>query len=399
MGIFNIFKGSDKKGGKGHQTKANFIDDEWVEVSAASREEAVERACTALNATESHLEIKWLSKDGKKLRARKGSGQSQSKAASGGEKKTGNRKRKNSPKKQTQGGRRGNKRNERDDDRDGNSRGGARKARGSQNKNNSKQSSSRDAQNRRDEYDDADDFNDNQDNDYRDDDRHDSRRDEGYESKDSVRDDHEVFEEEFEEETNLGLDARDFLTKLVQFIDQPATVELYETNKTIRLEIESEESGLFIGKHGQTLDSIQHVMMKIFKEDDNPKFMVVDAEDYRVRREENLENKARKLAKKARKERRPVGVEPMNAIDRRIVHMALRGEPGVETKSIGEGSSRRVLIVPKGMDQRRGGRGGGRHQGRRGNGDRDGNQAPRREKEYEGPSRGGNDRGYDDYDY
>ena len=166
------------------------------------------------------------------------------------------------------------------------------------------------------------------------------------------------------------------LLQIVQKIEPNAKLELYETNKTIRLEIISSESGLFIGKFGQTLDSIQHLLKKILEiKFEDGKNLVVDAENYRVRREESIETKARKLAKKARQEGRPVSVEPMNAMDRRIVHMALKGEPGIETKSVGEGSTRRVLIVPKRRSSSRnggsrddGGRGRGKSRGGRGRG-------------------------------
>lgn len=320
MGVFdNLFKKENKKGNN-TKAKANFIDDEWVEVTATSRDEAIERASSALNSTEDHLEIQWLSKDGKKLRARK--------MEEGEEPK---------PKKSRSKSRSKSKSKPKDQD-----------------EVEMKEYSEEPAE------------------------------ESSY---------HEEYEEEIEEETEHGEKAKDFLTQIVQCIDEPSSVELYETNKTIRLEIESAESGLFIGKHGQTLEAIQHLMMKIMMKDDHQKFLVIDAEDYRIRREESLETKARKLAKKARKEKRPIGVEPMNAIDRRIVHIALKGEPGVETKSIGEGSNRRVLIVPKGH-QRRGG-GGGRRYNNRNNNNRNFNSAPRRDKEYEGPSRGGNE-SYDD---
>lgn len=309
MGVFdNLFK----IGKKEEKAKANFIDDEWIEVTAGSRDEAIDRASSALNATEKHLEIQWLTKDGKKLRARK--------KVEGAEVVA---KPKRAPRKKPT-----------------------------------------------------------------------EKKPEPVEFKnDDIEESSYVqeFEEEVEEETEHGRKAKELLIQIVQFIDKPSTVELYETNKTIRLEIESSESGLFIGKYGQTLEALQHLMMKMIMDDDNKKFLVIDAEDYRTRREESLEAKAQKLAKKARKENRPVGVEPMNALDRRIVHMALKGEPGIETKSIGEGSSRRVLIVPKGY-QRSGNNNSSQRRGRYQS--RDQQPSIRRDKGYEGPSR--SDDVYDD---
>ncbi|MCB1198363.1 MAG: KH domain-containing protein [Bdellovibrionota bacterium] len=336
MGVFdNLFKKDNKKNNsRGPQAKANFIDDEWVEVTAGTRDEAIERAATALNATVDHLEIKWLTKDGKKLRARRvEEGQEAQEQKPSRPRKAAKKKREEKVETQAQ-----------DADEQG----------------------------------------------YDDDYRQDAAADEQ---------DDEPYEEEVEEETEHGRKAKEFLLQIVQCIDEPSTVELYETNKTIRLEIESAESGLFIGKHGQTLEAIQHLMMKFMMAEEHNKFLVIDAEDYRIRREEALETKARKLAKKARKEKRPIGVEPMNAIDRRIVHVALKGEPGVETKSIGEGSNRRVLIVPKGYQRKAGGNnsGGGRRYNNNRNNNRSYNNNISRDKEYEGPSRGGND-AYDSYE-
>lgn len=299
MGVFNLFKNMKKKDDQ-DKPSSRFIDDEWVEVSASSKEEAIERACTALNANESHLEIKFLSKDGKKIRARKAT--QEQKAA---------------PKEQKPREERS-RREEKPPRRE-------------------KKPPMRSAKPMHDEKTDETAMND---------DRYDDRYEE--EPRQENFREQEPEEEEIEEETDLGRKAKEILVQIVQAIEANSTVELYETTKTIRLEIESKESGLFIGKFGQTLDAIQHLLKKMLElKHEDGKHLVVDAENYRVRREESIESKARKLAKKARQERRPVSIEPMNAMDRRIVHMALKGEPGIETRSIGEGASRRVLIVPK----------------------------------------------------
>ncbi len=382
MGVFNLFRSKKKEEEK---ATSKFIDDEWIEVSASSQDEAIKRACVALNTNPTHLEVKFLSKDGKKLRARKSSeegdaakpaprapqarpaprGGQSARPARGG--------RNNNPRNDN----RGENRNEpRADSRNAprnEPRGDSRNAR--PNSRSGGRNTSRNAP-RQDEQTDETFVQEGSDTEpnfnterngrgYSSENNYDTDQ---YEAQQKSRAEEEDFVEEVEEETDLGRKAKEILLQIVQKIEANATIELYETNKTIRLEIISSESGLFIGKFGQTLDSIQHLLKKIleikFQEGKN---LVVDAEDYRVRREESIESKARKLAKKARQEGRPVSVEPMNAMDRRIVHMALKGEPGIETKSVGEGSSRRVLIVPKRRAQ--GGRsGGGRDDGGRGRG-------------------------------
>jgi len=90
------------------------------------------------------------------------------------------------------------------------------------------------------------------------------------------------------------------------------------------------------------------------------KRVVVDSEGYRERRKQALEGLARKLASRAKRDGRTMSAEPMNSAERRILHMALADDSGVNTKSVGEGDGRKVVIVPR----RRGGRGGGGGYGR-----------------------------------
>lgn len=322
MGVFNLFRSKKKEEA---QPTSRFIDDEWLEITAKSKEEAVERACVALNTNASHLEITSVSKDGKKFRARK----AVEKAKEPQEEVT-------TP------------------DEDAEKVTPKREKREHRNRNRSAEPrASKEAREPREPRE-----------------PREHREPEPFESEQPYSMEQgspqEEWEEEVEEKTDLGKTAEQLLKEIVVGIEPNATVELYETNKTIRMEIQSSESGLFIGKFGQTLDAIQHVVKKIMElKHDCKKHVVVDAEDYRLRREESLETKARKLAKKARQERRPVSIEPMNAMDRRVVHMALKGEPGIETKSVGEGASRRVLIVPKRQSSEGRGRGRGDGNGRR----------------------------------
>lgn len=349
MGVFNLFKNMKKK--EDEKPTSKFIDDEWLEVSAGTKEEAIERACVALNANESHLEIKFLSKDGKKIRARKGVPEQAAAPA-----------RAPAPARQAAP-----------------ARGPAPRGRQSR-----RPQPAENAEAFRDDEQTDEGMNNDAEENYEEQQSQENwdaqDQGQGNRSRRDSREQEEDFEEEVEEETDLGRKAKEILLQIVKAIDADAGIELYETNKKIRLEIESKESGLFIGKFGQTLDSIQHILKKILElKHEDGKHLVVDAEDYRVRREESIETKARKLAKKARQERRPVSVEPMNAMDRRIVHMALKGEPGIETKSVGEGLSRRVLIVPKRRD------GGGRGPDNRNAQGRGGNRGGRG-----GPNRGRN---------
>ncbi len=127
-----------------------------------------------------------------------------------------------------------------------------------------------------------------------------------------------------------------------------AEVSAFDDGERIILDAHGSESALVIGKKGATLDALQYLVNRIvFKKPGEAPGVIVDAEGYRGRREDSLSDLAKRLAEKAVRSGRPVPVEPMNAHDRRIVHMALADHPGVTTESEGEGMTRRVVIFPK----------------------------------------------------
>jgi spoIIIJ-associated protein len=118
----------------------------------------------------------------------------------------------------------------------------------------------------------------------------------------------------------------------------------------VLLEVSGPETGLVIGKKGATLDAIQYLVNKMLGHgppgEAERKPVYVDAEGYRQRRAESLQELAHRLAAKARRTRRPVAVDPMSPADRRVMHVALAGTPGLTTRSEGEGALRRLVIIP-----------------------------------------------------
>jgi spoIIIJ-associated protein len=115
----------------------------------------------------------------------------------------------------------------------------------------------------------------------------------------------------------------------------------------VYLNIIGDGSGLLIGKHGATLDAFQHLVNKIT----NRKFsgncnIHVDTENYRKKREENLTQLAMRMSEKAKKSRKPVSLIPLSAKDRKTVHMALKEDKEIQTKSTGNGLLKRVVIIP-----------------------------------------------------
>ncbi|RIK24472.1 MAG: hypothetical protein DCC51_00170 [Anaerolineae bacterium] len=114
------------------------------------------------------------------------------------------------------------------------------------------------------------------------------------------------------------------------------------------IDISGDDLGVLIGPRGETLDSLQFLsrLMVAHKLHRRANF-VVDVEGFRQRREQALTRLAERMADKARQRGEPIGLEPMSAYERRIIHMTLRDAPDVYTESTGEGKQRRVRIIPK----------------------------------------------------
>lgn len=116
----------------------------------------------------------------------------------------------------------------------------------------------------------------------------------------------------------------------------------------ISAQIVSQECGLIIGKQGQTLDSLQHLINLIINKQEKRKIRVIlDAEGYRLKREQSLVNIAKKIAGIVRESGRNKELEPMSSEERKIIHKTIKEESGVESFSKGEGIFRRVVITPK----------------------------------------------------
>ena len=153
----------------------------------------------------------------------------------------------------------------------------------------------------------------------------------------------------------IGQKAKEVLEEILNLMGISAEVELKTGEKTDEtvLEIHTENSGLLIGRKGQTLEALQYLVSRIAGErgGEGP-HIIVDIENYRQRRRKSLEDLALRLGEKAKRQRKTVTVDALSAADRRIIHSALQDDPWVTTKSLGQGSYRRLLIIPEG-DRRR----------------------------------------------
>lgn len=124
--------------------------------------------------------------------------------------------------------------------------------------------------------------------------------------------------------------------------DQP------QSPPALLLDIMGEDLGILIGRRGETLAALQYmVRMMLNQATGRWVNVVVDVEEYKARRERNLQQLALRMAEQAIATRRTVKLEPMPPAERRVIHLALRNHPGVTTVSEGEGDARRVTIVPK----------------------------------------------------
>ncbi|HVW30816.1 MAG TPA: R3H domain-containing nucleic acid-binding protein [Polyangiaceae bacterium] len=142
-----------------------------------------------------------------------------------------------------------------------------------------------------------------------------------------------------------------FVDELLEQMDMDCDVELRrpkqdEANE-IQLEIYGRDAGRIIGKKGQVLSALQYLTNRVVNRPGLEKrYVTVDAEGYRSRRDDTLATMARRLGKQAITEGKIITFEPMNPRDRRVIHLALAKLEGVVTKSEGEGDDRRVQIIP-----------------------------------------------------
>ena len=140
---------------------------------------------------------------------------------------------------------------------------------------------------------------------------------------------------------------RAVVTRVVQALGLRATVDVEETPEEIRATVNGEDLGLLIGKHGATIDAIQHIGMRAaLRGGSERKQIVVDAAGYRERREAALQRAADRAVADAISQGRSVELEPMRALERKVVHMYLRDRTEVETHSEGDEPDRRLVVTP-----------------------------------------------------
>lgn len=136
------------------------------------------------------------------------------------------------------------------------------------------------------------------------------------------------------------------LEELLTFFGYNVAVTAEEQGHTVQLNIETSDGARLIGHRGETLAAIQHIMNSMHQGAADKHYIVVDVAGYKEARAKRLAEKVQQDAARVKETGQPHRLRPMNAAERRIVHMALADIEGVATESEGEGRDRRVVIVP-----------------------------------------------------
>ena len=140
---------------------------------------------------------------------------------------------------------------------------------------------------------------------------------------------------------------RSLVTMVVEAMGFESRIDVYDAGSFIAVDVASDNTALFIGQKGETIDALQYLVNSaLYRKRPFVKRIVLDAEGYRQRRVEAIQGIAHRTARRAVRERRSVELPPMNPSERRIVHIFLKDNPKVTTASEGTGDNRRVRISP-----------------------------------------------------
>jgi spoIIIJ-associated protein len=137
------------------------------------------------------------------------------------------------------------------------------------------------------------------------------------------------------------------LTEMLGLMGVAGTVEVASGGETARLNVRGDDLGALIGRRGEKLASLQHIVNLIVGKREGQQFRVaVDVENYRGRREEQLRDVADRAAKRVIQTGKIIQLEAMPAVERRIVHMVLLENPRIRTQSVGVEPNRRIVVLP-----------------------------------------------------
>jgi spoIIIJ-associated protein len=145
----------------------------------------------------------------------------------------------------------------------------------------------------------------------------------------------------------MAAEPKVILEKILELLGFGVTVEEHPMDDGILLDVKTEDSGRLIGRQGQTLSDLQYITNRLlFQQDPSAPKIMVDVSGYRAQAREALVKKAKDAAEKVRRWGDVVELEPLSAFDRRIIHQALKDDPGIETHSVEvEGTDKKVILL------------------------------------------------------
>lgn len=159
----------------------------------------------------------------------------------------------------------------------------------------------------------------------------------------------------------LGERACEVLKEVLRLMGLEASLSVNVQEEGVIINILDAADGIVIGRNGQTLDALEYLVNRIItRSEESEARVVLDAEGYRERRRKSLETLALRLGERAKRRRKTVTLSPLSPRDRRVIHLALEGDPLVTTRSMGKGYFRRLCIVPEEGPRRERGKGASR---------------------------------------
>ncbi len=154
-------------------------------------------------------------------------------------------------------------------------------------------------------------------------------------------------EELSDEERSTLETAQTVLTEMLGLMELSGTVEIASGGDTARLNVKGDDLGALIGRRGEKLASLQHIVNLIVgRREGQHHRIAIDVENYRGRREQQLRDVAERAAKRVVQSGKIIQLEAMPAIERRVVHMALLENPRIRTQSVGVEPNRRIVVLP-----------------------------------------------------
>ena len=139
---------------------------------------------------------------------------------------------------------------------------------------------------------------------------------------------------------------KQLIEQILSFFDVDFSVDLSENEETLRVNIKMDDAGFLIGANGDNLRELEFLLRAILQRQNYGKRIFLDINNYRRIREDNLKDLAKEIAHKVILTKKPQILPPMNAYERRIIHMELATNPDIATESEGEGINRHLTVKP-----------------------------------------------------